>query len=189
MNEIFRLLTNENFSLIMDVFNFYLPPLYRTILQTIQLAEKTPFLGMLIGYNTYRTLPILFATYPRDQSTHATRRLLTLNRIEWKQVKSEILYMIITNTCTSQKSLKLIGIMKPTKEILSVIVLTPKPRVTFEQFLQCMEILEQTCSTYNERYKILLRNIPWYDIHTIQMAIDYENSMIKSQFKTFKIKV
>lgn len=177
MDGILRLITNENIDLVFQSFNFYLPPLYSSILHEIQIREQTLFITMIVGYTDRRTLPIVFATYDKSKCRPETSRLLTLNRIEWIHIQRDLLIQIQQHTIGHTKLFKLIAILNFANKVESVLVFIPKIETTFDQFVTSIEFLEHSRSTHNERYKLLNYNILDCNSFDIQQAIENENIM------------
>lgn len=184
MDGIARLLTNENIDLVFSTFNFYLPPLYASILHEIEMRERTPQLAMVVGYTDRRVLPILLSTYLQSECKPETRRLLSLNRIQWMQVPHELVVKVQRCLVTTPKIFKLVGIMNSTGQVESVLVFVPRQDSTFDQFIKCIEVLEQTCTTTGEWYKLMNYNILCCSTLDIQQAIEYENVLHKYCIET-----
>lgn len=179
MNGILRLITNENIDLVFQSFNFYLPPLYSSILHEIQIREQTLFITMIVGYTDKRTLPIVLAPYDNSECKPETSRLLTLNRIKWIRIQRDLLIQIQQHTVEHTKLFKLIAILNSANMVESVLVFIPKIETTFDQFVTSIDFLEHSRSTHNERYKLLNYNILDCNSFDIQQAIENENIMYK----------
>ena len=171
-------LVSESNDQFLNLFNFYLPPLYSSILKRIQEIEECREIAMIIGYTERRQVPILFI--PKGYEIQKeTNKIINLNRIQVHYTTEEIPKKIQEHTSSKSTVYKLLSIMTRAKEIQMVFLIHYKETITFDEYVTGINHIQTYHSTSGSSLKILTSIIDNYDISEILETIEYEDLKLK----------
>ena len=171
-----QVITQPITDLLLENFYFYLPPIYRTILNQIHSNEHSNEFAIFITYTAKAKHVHLLMSCLYEMLSPATRRLVQLNHLEPYLMHPNDICRIRDHSTNDGKYLQLLGIFTEQKEVKEVIAMRYH-KTTDEKFREFFYNLERYQPLKGWQCNVLQRALATYNVDEIQDAIEYEDLM------------